>query len=203
MPAKLIAVYAGYGDTLLIEDNDTDPKSPGCWLIDGGPVTALPAASEPLDGSPGKHGYHAYYQYLRAAVRRFCSSDGGKTIDRLKGIIVTHPDRDHMDGIIQLIADWLPDKPEGVSLDKPLKFQGPVILNGMFINNGSETRYLVLRNLLRSKNFKAEKLGADPTIPAAMSNDSPSGLWKMTYKAPAPIARKALSVDQSVTNSSR
>ncbi|KAF8676973.1 hypothetical protein RHS04_06275 [Rhizoctonia solani] len=200
MPAKLIVVYAGYGDTILIEDNDTDPKSPGCWLIDGGPVTAMPGQGEALDGSPGKHGYQAYYQFLRAAVRRFCSSDGGKTIDRLKGIIVTHPDRDHMDGIIQLIADWLPDKPENVSVDKPLKFQGPVIVNDIFINSPN-AHYLVLKNLLKTKNFKAEKLAVgDPAVPAAMSNESPSDLWKMIYQAPAAISRRALTVDQSVTN---
>ena len=42
-----------------------------------------------------------YFQYLQAALRRYCSgpNDQGR-ITHLSGIIVTHTDGDHMQGAI-------------------------------------------------------------------------------------------------------
>lgn len=118
---KLIAIYAGYGDSLLLKIQPPGYPTPrtsdwcmhdyttyeslnaGFWLIDGGPITSTAASATAINGTTGLQQYNAYYQYLRQAVRRFCSSgatspDGSLTIDLLDGIIVTHPDRDHMDG---------------------------------------------------------------------------------------------------------
>ncbi|KAF8644531.1 hypothetical protein AX16_008407 [Volvariella volvacea WC 439] len=198
---KLIVVYAGWGDTLLLQVQKSSSDPIKYWLIDGGPVTTGPKTTVNVNGEPGKQGYHAFYQFLRNALLRFCCSgdknaDGSLKIDLLAGIIVTHPDRDHMDGIIQLIADWLPDDPDKTSAQKPLAFKGPVILNKLFFDLRTE-----LSDLLKAKHFKDTDL-RDGDIPTELSNWSAScALYKMLYKPPSTrVARMALQVDTSKTN---
>ncbi|KAG9119260.1 hypothetical protein FRC07_005781, partial [Ceratobasidium sp. 392] len=184
MPPKLIVVYAGFGDTLLLENENNETNTPSYWLIDGGPVTSsVGKGSTRIGGTRNEQGFHPYYQFLKQALLRFCSSDGGLTIDRLSGIIVTHPHRDHMDGIIQLIADWLPNPNERTeSSTAPLKsFKGPVILNNMFFTGEAERK--TLYKLLHTKGFRCRNIGLnDESIPAPMSNVSHTQkIWKMVY----------------------
>ncbi|KAG8786457.1 hypothetical protein FRC12_016525 [Ceratobasidium sp. 428] len=202
-PPKLILVYAGYGDTLLLEYQDQTTNELKYWLIDGGPVTASPAQGMLGTVDPNKHKFHAYYQFLQQALRRFCSSDNGVTIDRLAGIIVTHPHGDHMDGIIQLMADWLPEltNPEEREASKlPLRlFDGPVLLNNMFFpgnQNGS-----LLSQVLSDRGFKRKNIVQnDPEVPAL-----PAKMMSMGPTRPVPIKEPKpggaeLTVDQSPAN---
>ncbi|KAG8769661.1 hypothetical protein FRC12_004823, partial [Ceratobasidium sp. 428] len=180
-PPKLIMVYAGYGDTLLLEYQSQNTNTPGYWLIDGGPVTSTPAQGRLGNAEPDKHTFQAYYQFLKQGLRRFCSSDG-ETIDRLNGIIVTHPHADHMDGIIQLMADWLPMLGDRSTSKLPLRsFEGPVLLNNMFFpgdRNGS-----VLSRALSERGFRRKNmLMHDTSIPNAMTNASyQQNIRKMVY----------------------
>ena len=94
--AKLIAIYAGYGDTLLLQEpaevlGPNGPPQHKYWLIDGGPITSVQNEDQGVKNT--------YQQYLKLALKRFCASGANPhEIDLLKGIIVTHPDMDHIDG---------------------------------------------------------------------------------------------------------
>jgi L-ascorbate metabolism protein UlaG (beta-lactamase superfamily) len=99
--AKLIAIYAGYGDTLLLQKPAVvDPVSGQpqhkYWLIDGGPITSA-SGDNPEQGTR-----NAYQQYLKLALKRFCASRTDPNhlyqIDLLEGIIVSHPHTDHING---------------------------------------------------------------------------------------------------------
>ncbi|KDN34169.1 hypothetical protein RSAG8_12734, partial [Rhizoctonia solani AG-8 WAC10335] len=230
---RLIVVYAGYGDTLLIEYDDptlNNPNAKGYWLIDGGPVTSSTGPRrKPKSGSastskdlgagegdekpddssqttetkvdfkPGSHAYQAYYQFLKQTLLRYCRSDKHKEdVDLLKGITVTHPHADHMDGIIQLIADWLPDSsPDPHRPQIKLLFNGPIIVNDDFMaskkvvekEDGTRTtetpRGATLWNLLKRKGFRRELIPVvnppkDDSIPREISNVCLGGpMWKL------------------------
>ncbi|KDQ09352.1 hypothetical protein BOTBODRAFT_529373 [Botryobasidium botryosum FD-172 SS1] len=207
MPPTLTTAYAGYGDTLLLQYQSSS-NEPQYWLIDGGPVTNKPRSGTTVDGKP-KHAYNSFYQYLRQSLLRFCcsgkkDSNGVVCIDRLAGIIVTHPDKDHMDGVIQLLTDWLPDKGASPSVEKPLSFKGPVVLNDLFFDPKSAA-HRALSKLLTAKGF--DKLAVDDPvapIPNGMVNRSQPGypLWKMAVAPPKPSYYAALTVDDSPTNAS-
>ena len=79
----------------MVETGDVDGGGrPTYWLVDGGPVTMHP---ETKARDPPLGRLNPYYQCLQAALRRYCSDANGR-ITRLKGIIVTHTDGDHMQG---------------------------------------------------------------------------------------------------------
>lgn len=90
--ATLIPIYAGYGDCLLLRlPIDNTHPTYRYWLIDGGPITSTRTVDE------GDN--NAYQQYLRLSLKRYCRRDpNSPTIDNLAGIVVTHPDADHIDG---------------------------------------------------------------------------------------------------------
>ncbi|KAF5368200.1 hypothetical protein D9757_011292 [Collybiopsis confluens] len=195
---KLIAVYAGYGDTLLLQlPPETGQLNPRYWLIDGGPVGPMAASSQKngkrkLDSGPtwdtGGNQYNSYYQFLRQALLRFCCSGDEdaklkfKQIDLLQGIVVTHPHQDHMDGIIQLLTDWLPDATSLPSEKNPLKFKGPVVLNKDFEDKETSVKGY-LRSLLGKKGFKHEPWDDIPAV-AGLIHATPTGtLFKMVPKS--------------------
>lgn len=92
MVGTLIPVYSGYGDTLLLRLPGVAPNvNPRFWLIDGGPITSSRTVDE------GEK--NAYQQYLKLALARYCRQNpNSHEINLLEGIVVTHPDADHIDG---------------------------------------------------------------------------------------------------------
>ncbi|KAF5373520.1 hypothetical protein D9757_010480 [Collybiopsis confluens] len=194
---KLIAVYAGYGDTLLLQlPPETGQLKPRYWLIDGGPVGLVVSSSQKngkrkLDSgptwAPGGNQYNSYYQFLRQALLRFCCSGdndailGYKQIDLLQGIVVTHPHQDHMDGIIQLLTDWLPDATSPTSKEKPLKFKGPVVLNEDFEDKQTSVKGY-LRFLLREKGFERKPWDNIPAVSGLIHGTPTGSIFKMVAK---------------------
>jgi hypothetical protein len=116
MPLKLIVIYAAYGDALLLETPDQSQSFlllhlhrcshliPEYWLIDGGPINPTPTTQIRDDEIP----LVAYYQYLKRALYRYKTPSGNRAINSLSGIIVTHPDGDHIDGLAILFSFYHP-----------------------------------------------------------------------------------------------
>ncbi|KAF5390878.1 hypothetical protein D9757_004434 [Collybiopsis confluens] len=147
----LIPVFAGFGDTLLVR---TPAPNQEFWLIDGGPVTISPQINvHTVPEQP-------YFQYLRAALRRYCTDpQDNRRITGLSGIVVTHTDGDHVQGIMRLVMDWLYDPNINVfDPNRPLIFDGPIILTEMFLhrsryNDKQRPNDLELTTELVNRNF--------------------------------------------------
>ncbi|KDR74130.1 hypothetical protein GALMADRAFT_227826 [Galerina marginata CBS 339.88] len=202
MSLKLIVIYAAYGDALLLQTPDVPPKY---WLIDGGPINPSPVDHLPDNRIP----LNAYYQYLKRALYRYCCSQKDGVIDSLAGIIVTHPDGDHMDGINRLLRN---------DMVIPAKFKGPVVLNSTFYRPGGPPLEYPLAQFLDQVNHSSFGLSEvpdpfvlpvlpDPHIPTNMKNGSLAGLYKMVdgeprnpYPRPADFKWEKYDLDKSTQN---
>ncbi|KAG8720345.1 hypothetical protein FRC09_009740 [Ceratobasidium sp. 395] len=88
-----------------------------------------------------------------------------------------------MDGVIQLMVDWLPVLKDREASDLPLKsFNGPVLLNNMFFP-GDKNRS-VLSQVLIDRGFKRKNiLKNDKSIPKGLSNVSyQQNIRKMVFE---------------------
>ena len=127
------------------------------YLVDGGPTEAHGA-------SPPK-----VYQYLFRYLTTKCLQPSSKTDFSLDGIIVTHPDGDHIDGIIKLFQEFPPNTdlpPKHGHGSYKFVFSGPVLITEYFkkVPKGVE-----LINLLTDKknkpslNFEEEDVDVNKT----------------------------------------
>lgn len=116
------------------------------YLVDGGPTQSH-------QGPPPK-----VYQYLFRYLITECLEPSSKTNFSLNGIVVTHTDGDHIDGIIKLLKTY-PPTPVSINTLTEYKFvfQGPVLITSIFkhANKGKE-----LIKLLTDSNFKVESLSS-------------------------------------------
>lgn len=144
--------------------------------------------------------FNAYYQYLKRALYRYCSSQRNGVIDKLSGIIVTHPDGDHMEGPSSLIPFFNSSSNAPSSgIDRllrnditiPANFKGPVLLNSTFYKPGGPPFDYSVTQFLHDNRFGLEYVPdpfavpqPDTDMPTNMKNGSLADLYKMIYGKP-------------------
>src|SRR5579859_319274 len=124
-PTLLHVVYAGRGDCFLLQYEAPDPTThvnrPWLVLIDGGPRTynSVSASTAP------------YYKYLISVAGAVYKklNPGALAGFSPDAIILTHPHHDHLDGIHDMIVDYLGKvRRSGPRRGDQLFFNGPLVL---------------------------------------------------------------------------
>ena len=154
MPVYLHLLYAGRGDSMIIEDRPDLPSTepPKFYMLDGGP----------LGRNHGQTTGAPYYMFLAAYAKMVSDSVRGKRnfIDP-DAIIISHPHDDHYGGLIEMMelalpAQWIDPKAPGKAA---MVFNGPLLLP----KTVSKEFTRIDKFLVKTKSFVAQDSGAAPS----------------------------------------
>lgn len=117
-----------------------------------------------VDGGPAKHVNPKLFWGIAAYLTKHARIQKGEF--SLDGIVVTHPDHDHIEGILKLLEEFPPNKDPKEDRAK-LIFHGPLLITEYFKGN-SEGAELI--NIVKRYDFIGKKLTDNPSNAGFGSN---------------------------------
>ena len=112
------------------------------YLVDGGPTKY-----------PGGRGKVVFFQNLLETFLKYAFKSDGSDTFKADGIMVTHPDSDHIEGVVKLFQEFPPNQDPQHGKPK-FEFKGPLLLTKAF----EETNYSKYITIIKNANFERKDI---------------------------------------------